>query len=55
MRRSGWLVALPLAATILGGCASASKTTPTSATASAALTLWKSGAAAFGMFVPNER
>jgi hypothetical protein len=57
MRRSGWLVALPLAAAILGGCAIASKTSPSSAgsSASAALSLWKSGAAAFGMFVPNER
>ena len=57
MRRSGWLVALPLAAAILGGCASASKASPSSAgsSASAALSLWKSGAAAFGMFVPNER
>ena len=57
MRRTGWLVALPFAATILGGCASASKASPSSAgsSASAALSLWKSGAAAFGMFVPNER
>jgi len=59
MRRTGWLVALPFAATILGGCASASNASPSSATASAsagtALTLWKSGAAAFGMFVPSER
>jgi hypothetical protein len=57
MRRSGWLVALPFAATIFGGCASASKTASASASASAsaALTLWKSGAAAFGMFVPSER
>ena len=57
MRRTGWLVALPFAATILGGCASASKASPSSAgsSGSAALSLWKSGAAAFGMFVPNER
>ena len=57
MRRTGWLVALPFAATILGGCASASKASPSSAgsSASAALSLWKSGAAAFGLFVPKER
>lgn len=57
MRRTGWLVALPFAATILGGCASASKASPSSASASAgaALPLWKSGTAAFGMFVPSER
>ena len=59
MRRTGWLVALPFAATIVGGCASAPNTARplSSATASggAALPLWRSGTAAFGMFVPNER
>lgn len=55
MRRTGWLVALPFAATILGGCASASKTSPSATTGGAALPLWKSGAATFGMFVPSER
>jgi hypothetical protein len=55
MRRTGWLVALPLVATILGGCASASKSSPSAATGGAALSLWKSGAATFGMFVPSER
>ena len=55
MRRTGWLVALPFAAALLGGCASASKTSPSSASTTAALSLWKSGASAFGMFVPSER
>ncbi len=55
MRRTGWLVALPFVSTFLGGCASAPKTSPSSATAGAALPLWKSATAAFGMFVPSER
>jgi hypothetical protein len=59
MRRTDWLVALPFAAAILGGCASAPNAAPSStsatAPAGAALPLWKSGTAAFGMFVPSER
>ena len=59
MRRTGWFVALPFAATILGGCASAPNAVPSSlaatTSAGAALPLWKSGTAAFGMFVPSER
>ena len=59
MRRTGWFVALPFAATILGGCASAPNAVPSSlaatTSAGAALPRWKSGTAAFGMFVPSER
>lgn len=55
MRRTGWLAALPIAAFCVGGCASAAKTSPSASSAGAALPLWKSGAAAFGMFVPSER
>ena len=55
MRRTGWLVALPLVATVLGGCASISKTSPSAAIGGGALLQWKSGAATFGMFVPSER
>ena len=55
MRRTGWLVALPFVATFLGACASVPKGSSASPAGGAALPLWKSGASAFGMFVPSER
>ena len=55
MRRTGWLIALPFLAAMLAGCARAAKSSASASLSGAALPLWKSGAAAFGMFVPNER
>ena len=46
MRRFRWLAVLPLLTTF---------TAPTATAQGTALSLWKSGAPAFGMFVPSER
>lgn len=55
MRRTRWLIALPVTAMILGGCARATTASTASASAGSALALWKSGASAFGIYVPSER
>ena len=55
MRRTAWLIALPFSAAMLGGCARAGKSSASASVSGAALPLWKSGDAAFGMFVPDER